>query len=66
MYRMFNNKSELMRQTLSEGELIVYCGKLCQVSLHRKGTLDKVKNVVELTPVKVVTVSDDTEVIDNL
>jgi hypothetical protein len=61
---MFNNKSELLRQTLSEGEIIFYCGKLCKVSLHRKGTLEKVKNVVELIPVKCVTVSYDTEVID--
>lgn len=66
MYKVFNNRSELMRQTLSEGEIILYCGKLCQVSLHRKGTLDKVRNVVELKQVRCVTVSEETEVIDNL
>ena len=64
MYRAFNNKSEMMRQTFSEGEMIMYCGKLCKVSLRRKGTLDKVKNILELVPVKCVTVSEETEVVD--
>ena len=66
MYRMFNNKSELLKQTFLDGEIIVYCGKHCKVSLRRSGSLNKVKNSLELSPIKAITVSEETEVIDKL
>lgn len=63
--RKYQNRAELLKESLVEGDVVEFNGKVCRVSIRRGGPLHKLKETVVLMPLPNVVVTEDTEIIIN-
>jgi len=57
--RSYYMYSELLNSNLVDGEVIKFRNKTCRVSLIHSGPLDKLKQVIILTPIQETIYSED-------
>lgn len=63
--RVYKKRTDLLKQSFVEGEVVEFDGKVCKVTISRGGSLNCPKVSVALVPVTRVTINEDTEIILN-
>jgi hypothetical protein len=61
--RVFHNKSDLLSQRVTEGEIIEVNGKIYRASINRDGPLNNSKEILVLHPLPSFVVTSDTEIV---